>query len=243
MLAGRPVAGASVLLTEEELVWDTRLEAGDDGRFVGALWQPGAYTASVWRDPNAAPYVADVALSAEPLIIDVPDRLVTGRVVGDDGRPIAGAKVILRTQGEHLTLTAGTSSASDGRFEFFGVREGAQTLRAKAPSYLDSDVASFELLGATARHSHDRKLARGTQRTVRVVDTYSEPVGGAMLFAACDGHIKSTAVTDAQGQVDVTLPERAAVRSMRCRRMARWPWRRSPARGRWWCGSAKGLRR
>jgi Carboxypeptidase regulatory-like domain len=206
-LAGRPVARAAVLFTEEELLWDTRLEAGGDGRFVGALWQPGAYTASVWPDRAAAPYVATVALSAEPLTIDVPDRLVTGRVVGEDGRPIAGAKVILRTQGEHLTQTAGTSSASDGRFEFFGVPEGAQALRAKAPSYLDSDVDSFELLGAPARHSHDLTLARGTQRTVRVVDQHSDPVGGAMLFAACDGHIKSTALTDEQGQVDVALPD------------------------------------
>jgi hypothetical protein len=206
-LAGRPVARATALLTEDELLWDTRLEAGDDGRFVGALWQPGAYTASVWRDRAAAPYVADVALSAEPLTIDVPDRLVTGRVVGEDGRPIAGAKVILRTQGDHLTQTAGTSSGPDGRFEFFGVREGAQALRAKAPSWLDSDVASFELLGAPARHSLDLRLARGTQRTVRVLDQRGDPAGGAMLFAACDGHIKSTALTDEQGRAEVALPE------------------------------------
>jgi Carboxypeptidase regulatory-like domain len=207
MLAGRPVARAAVLLTEEELLWDTRLEAGADGRFAGALWQPGAYVASVWPDRAAAPYVTDVALSAEPSTIDVPDRLVAGRLVGEDGRPIAGAKVILRTQGEHLTQTAGTSSASDGRFEFFGVREGAQSLRAKAPSYLDSDVASFELLGAPARHSHDLRLARGAQRTVRVVDQHNDPAGGAMLFAACDGHIKSTALTDEQGRVEVPLPD------------------------------------
>lgn len=206
-LGGRPVARAAVLLTEEEWLWDTRLEAGDDGRFAGALWQPGAYTASVWRDRAASPYVADVALSAEPLTIDVPDRLVSGRVVGEDGRPVAGAKVILRTQGEQLTLTAGASSGPDGRFEFFGVREGAQALRAKAPSYLDSDVATFELLGASARHSLDLRLARGTQRTVRVVDQYSDPVRGAMLFAACSGHIKSTALTDEHGQAEVALPD------------------------------------
>jgi hypothetical protein len=206
-LAARPVARAAVLLSEEELLWDTRLETGEDGRFAGALWQPGAYTASVWRDRAAVPYVADVALSAEPLIIDVPDRVVTGRVVGEDGRPIAGAKVILRTQGEHLTRTAGTSSASDGHFEFFGVGEGAQALRAKAPSYLESDVDSFELLGASARHSRDLTLARGRQRAVRVVDQHSEPVGGAMLFAACDGYIKSTALTDEQGRADVALPD------------------------------------
>lgn len=207
MLAGRPVVRAAVLLTEDELLWDTRLEAGEDGRFAGALWQPGAYTASVWPDRATAPYVADVALSAEPLTIEVPDRLVVGRVIGEDGRPIAGAKVILRTQGEQLTRTAGTSSGSDGRFEFFGVHEGAQTLRAKAPSFLDSDVDSFELLGAPARHSRDLTLARGTQRAVRVVDQEGDPVAEAMLFAACGGYIKSTAVTDEQGRADVALPE------------------------------------
>ncbi len=206
-LAGQPVARATVLLTEDELLWDTQLEAGDDGRFVGALWQPGAYTATVWRDRAAGPYVADVALSADPLTIEVPDRLVTGRVVGEDGQPIAGAKVILRTQSDHLNQTAGTTSASDGRFEFFGVLEGAQALRAKAPSYLESDVASFQLLGAPARHSLDLTLARGMQRTVRVVDTHSDPVPGAMLYAACDGHIKSTALTDEHGHAEVALPE------------------------------------
>lgn len=209
-LAGRPVPRAAVLLTEDELLWDTRLEVGDDGRLEGALWQPGLYVASVWRNRDAAPYVADVTLSAKPLTIDVPDRLVTGRVLGEDGRPIAGAKVILRTQGDHLNLTAGTSSASDGRFEFFGVREGAQALRAKAPSYLESDVATFELLGAPARHALDLTLVRGTQRTVRVVDTHSAPIGGATLFAVCDGHIKSTALTDAQGQAEVALPDAGA---------------------------------
>src|SRR6185436_19929832 len=202
-LAGRPVAHAAVLLTEDELLWDTRLEVGDDGRFEGALWQPGAYTASVWRERDAAPHLADVALSAKPLIIDVPDRLVIGRVVGEDGRPIGGATVLLRTQGDHATLTARTSSASDGRFEFFGVREGAQALWAKAPSYLNSDVTNFEIQSTPARHALDLRIARGTQRTVRLVDTHSGPVGDAMLFAACNGHVKSTALTDEQGRAEV----------------------------------------
>jgi len=206
-LAGRPVAHAAVLLTEDDLLWDTRLETDHDGRFAGALWQPGAYTASVWRERDAAPHLADVALSAKPLTIDVPDRLVTGRVVGEDGRPIGGATVLLRTQGDHATLTARTSSAPDGRFEFFGVREGAQALWAKAPSYLNSDVSSFEIHGTPARQALDLTIARGTQRTVRVVDAHGGPVGAATLFAACDGHVKSTAVTDPEGRAEVALPD------------------------------------
>jgi hypothetical protein len=207
MLAGQPVARAEVLLAEEELLWDTRLETGEDGRFAGALWEPGAYTAAVWRNPAAAPHLVVVALSAEPLTIDVPDRLVTGRVAGEDGEPIGRATVFLKTQNDQGTLSARTSSGPDGRFEFFGVREGAQALSAKAPSYLNSDVASFELHGAPARQSLDLVMARGTQRAVRVVDEHSSPVVGAQLFAACEGHVKSTALTDAQGRADVALPE------------------------------------
>jgi hypothetical protein len=206
-LAGRPIAHAGVLLTEDELLWDTRLEVGDDGRFEGALWQPGAYTASVWPEHAAAPHQADVALSAKPLTIDVPDRLVVGHVVGEDNRPIGGATVILRTQGDHATLTARTSSTPDGRFEFFGVREGDQALSAKAPSYLNSDPASFELHGASAHQSLDLVLARGTQRAVRIVDKHSGPVGDALLLVACDGHVKSTALTDEQGRAEVALPD------------------------------------
>ncbi|HEX7676725.1 MAG TPA: carboxypeptidase-like regulatory domain-containing protein, partial [Thermoanaerobaculia bacterium] len=206
-MAGRPLARAAVLITEDELLWDTRLETGGDGRFEGVLWQPGAYTASVWRNRASAPHMADVALSEKLLTIDVPDRHVVGRVVGQDGRPMAGATVILRTQGDHITLTARTSSAPDGRFEFFGVREGAQALSAKAPSCLNSDVSNFELFGAPARKSLDLKMARGTQRSVRVIDRHSNPAAGAMLFAACGGNVKSTALTNEQGRAEVALPD------------------------------------
>lgn len=206
-LGGQPVADAAVLLTEDELLWDTSLEVGGDGRFEGALWQPGLYVASIRRNRAAAPHVADVTLSAKPSTIDVPDRIVAGRVVDESGRPIGEATVILRTQGDHINLTARTSSGSDGRFEFFGVRDGAQGLWAKAPSYLNSDVASFELHAAPARQSLDVRMTRGTQRTVRVEDRRNEPAGGAMLFAACDGYVKSTALTDEQGRAEVALPD------------------------------------
>jgi hypothetical protein len=208
-LAGEPLAGAQIALTHDELRWHTELETGDDGRFAGELWEPGVYTAAVRRDRASAPHSVDVSLSPRPLTIDVPDRHVTGRVLAG-GKPLAGAIVNLRSEDSQSTRTVRTQSAPDGRFEFFGVREGALTLTARAPSYLDSDAAAFELRGAPGQHSIDVELTRGKPRAVRVVDTRGAAIAGATLIASCDGHVKSTSVTNAEGRADVALPGAAA---------------------------------
>ncbi len=206
-LAGRPIAHAAITLTHDELRWSTDLETDDRGHFESALWEPGVYTASVRQDRTAAPHVVDVTLSARPLTIDVPDREVTGRVLGVDGKPIAGATVILQSQDEHSTRSARTSSAADGRFAFFGVREGSQSLSARAPSYLHSDALAFELHGPTAHPVVDLELTHGIPRMVRVVDARGTPIASASLFTACDGNIKATTITNEDGRAQVALPD------------------------------------
>lgn len=205
-LGGQPLAHAAVELAHEELRWSTEIETGDDGRFAGAMWQPGTYTARVQQERTTAPHIADVTLSAEPLTIDVPDRHIVGRVLGDDGKPFGGAVVLLRTESAHATLTVRTSSAPDGRFEFFGVREGAHSLTARAASYLNSDAVAFELRGAKAQQTVDLKLTHGTQRAIEVIDSHGDAIANATLLATCDGHIKSTSITNAAGQANVALP-------------------------------------
>lgn len=206
MLAGQPLAGAGVELTHDELRWSMKLETGGDGRFAGALWEPGLYTASVRRS-SSAPHQVDVMLSPQALTIDVPDRTVTGRVIGDDGEPVANALVALKSQNEVSTLTMRTTSGSDGTFEFFGVREGVHSLSARASSYVNSDAVSFELHGAPAHQKVELTLTHGAHRTVRVVDERGHPIAGATLFTACDGHVKSTAHTNAEGRAEVAVPE------------------------------------
>lgn len=204
-LAGQPLAGAGIIFTHDELRWHTEVETGKDGRFSGELWEPGGYVASVTRDRISAPYSVDVSMSSKPLTIDVPDRHVTGRILSG-GKPVAGAIVHLRSEAGERVRTLRSYSGPDGRFEFVGVREGALTLTARAPSYLDSDAATFELRGATARHSIDVELARGEPRAVRVVDTHDAPIAGATLITSCNGHVKSTSITRAKGDADVALP-------------------------------------
>lgn len=204
-LAGEPLAGAQVTLTHDKLRWTTGVRTGDDGRFEGELWEPGGYGVGVRREPTSAPHTVDVALKPEPLTIDVPDRHVTGRIAAG-GKPVAGAVILLRSEDNEGVLTLRTQSAPDGRFEFFGVREGALTLTARAPSYLDSDAVTFDLRGAPGQKVLDVELTRGEPRAVRVVDMRDAPLAGATLFTACGGHLKSTTVTNAEGIANVALP-------------------------------------
>lgn len=207
-LAGRPLPRAQVAFTHEELRWHTEVDTDERGRFEGPLWEPGAYAANVTRTRGTAPHLVDVTLSSAPLEIDVPARHVSGSVRTVDGKPFAGAVVTLRSESAASTLTARTKSGADGRYEFFGVREGAQTLMASAPSYLASDAARFDVRG-TVDHNADLVLARGERRTVRVVDGRNAAIAGATLFTSCDGHVKSMASTNADGRADVAVPSDA----------------------------------
>ena len=208
-LAGAPLPRARIVLTHDQLRWHTEVETGDDGRFAGELWEPALYSAGVRRDRTSAPHGVDVWLAAKAVTLDVPDRHVIGHVRAD-GKPLGGAIVQLRSENEQSTLTVRTQTTPDGRFEFFGVREGALALTARAPSYLDSDAVAFELRGAPGRHAIDLELVRGEARAVRVVDARGAAIGGAMLIASCGGHVKSTSVTNADGGADVALPRDGA---------------------------------
>ncbi|HUR82617.1 MAG TPA: carboxypeptidase-like regulatory domain-containing protein [Thermoanaerobaculia bacterium] len=208
-VGGEPVPRAALELTQKELRWSTELRTGDDGRFSGDLWEPGVYTAGVRRDATTGPHTVDVWLSPKPVTLDVPDRHVTGRVLAG-GKPLAGAIVSLRSENSQSILNVRTKSAPDGRFEFFGVREGALTLTARAASYLDSDPIAFELRGAPARHSVDVELLRGEPRAVSVVDARGAAVANATLIVSCDGNLKSMSVTGGDGAASVAVPGGAA---------------------------------
>ena len=209
MLGGQPLPGAGFSLTHDELRWHTRFETGEEGRFEGDLWEPGAYTVNVTRDRTSAPHRVDASITTAPLTIDIPDRHVRGRVTAE-GKPLGGAIVTLRSETSLSRLSVRTHSAPDGRFEFIGVREGAQTLTVRAPTYLDSDAVRFEIHGSKAEQTVEVELTRGEPRPVRVVDARGAAMAGATLITACDGHVKSTSVTNGEGAASVAVPRAAA---------------------------------
>ncbi|HYO79572.1 MAG TPA: hypothetical protein VE010_24110, partial [Thermoanaerobaculia bacterium] len=106
-LAGKPLAHARIGFTHDVLRWRTELEADEDGRFNGELWEPAVYTVSVHLERTSAPHSIETMLSEKPLIVDVPDRHVTGRILAD-GKPLAGALVTLRSEQTDSTLNVRT---------------------------------------------------------------------------------------------------------------------------------------
>lgn len=205
-LAREPIARATVQLFEEELRWDTQLSTDEGGRFAGPLWQAGTYDARVRREPTSGAHVTSVHLGTNPITIDVPDRHIGGRIVGDDGAPVANAQIALRTKDEQSTLMVLTRSTPDGHYEFFGVREGTHSLVAHAPSYLQSDLAAFDLRGTPVNRTVDLTLSRGVQRSVHVTNQRGAPFANASIFGACDGHMKSMATTNGEGSASIALP-------------------------------------
>ena len=60
---------------------------------------------------------------------------------------------------------------------------------------------------ASAHREVGLALTHGALRAARVVDERGHPIAGASLFTACDGHVKSLAVTNAEGRGNVAVPK------------------------------------
>ncbi|MEA2462501.1 MAG: hypothetical protein QOJ98_248, partial [Acidobacteriota bacterium] len=83
---------------------------------------------------------------------------------------------------------------------------GAQILTARAASHLNSDALAFDLPPAAGTRQLEIALTHGEQHEVKVVDSHGEAIAGATLIAACDGNVKSIAVTDNTGSAPLATP-------------------------------------
>lgn len=81
-----------------------------------------------------------------------------GRVLDADGNPVAGARVALKSRGPDLGTTAYTTTDADGEMVIRAVRAGAQTMRATADGYLESDPVSFDLRESDRERRIDVRL-------------------------------------------------------------------------------------
>lgn len=207
LLGGKPLPNASLTLQHDRLLWTTDVVTDARGAFHGEIWESGNFLGKVWRDRTTAGHVVDLVLPERgPVTIDVPDRHVRGRVVDEHGDVIPGALVILRTATGDVTQSLRATARTDGTFEFFGVEPGEQILTARAPSHLNSDTIAFDLTPGSGSREFEIALAHGEQQELKVVDSHGEAIAGATLVAACDGNVKSIAVTDNTGSAPLATP-------------------------------------
>jgi hypothetical protein len=111
------------------------------------------------------------------------DGVITGRVVNDVGRPVAGAPILVIRSGVKITSGIQSATADDeGNFKVTGLGPGSYIIDANVPGYVIARVGSerdYHRPGASVTIN----LVKGGVITGRVTDPYGEPMVGVRAQA------------------------------------------------------------
>src|SRR5262245_14942792 len=115
------------------------------------------------------------------------EATITGRVIAD-GRPVAGAQVVVNPVVGKLFDDQDQTSASDedGAFKVTGLSPGAYFLSTRMPGYVASSDSSGDSSGARLYRIGENvaiTLIKGGVITGRVTDEFGEPMVGARVTA------------------------------------------------------------
>src|SRR5262245_31023008 len=102
------------------------------------------------------------------------DGVITGRVTGDDGQPVAGATVEIFGASPQRNWVPPATTDAEGNFTFTGLAPASYYVSARAPGYV------VDLNSASESHRIGEhltlNLVRGGVITGRVTDAYGEPL-------------------------------------------------------------------
>jgi uncharacterized GH25 family protein len=165
---GDPIAGAEVRARAAQQEGILVVRTGDngpadavtaaDGSFLLADRSPGeSLTLTVTHSsysPGSLPGVAVPAATPVRIVLQ-PTGQVAGRAVDPDGKPVAGATVLLSEQepvsfGGRMAIVGSSPlrrgiTDDEGGFSFDGVFPGAFLLEARAPRYQEAELTHLEL--------------------------------------------------------------------------------------------------
>jgi hypothetical protein len=192
---GRPLAGASVTLTDVSGRQVDRSRSGADGDYRLQPTTGGTYLL-IAAAPQLAPNASMVALADSPVHRDVVlagGSVLSGHVRGGDDEPLAGALVTLTDV--HGEVVGSHVTGGDGRFEVAELLAGSYTLAGQAPGHqpvavtvvlgdgpLEQDlvlVGGARVSGVVRADSDQRPLA---EATVSLLDD-----SGNVLATTCTG--------------------------------------------------------
>ena len=111
------------------------------------------------------------------------DGVITGRVINDAGRPVAGAPILVIKAGVKITSGFQTSTADDeGNFKATGLGPGSYMISTRAPGYVAAKT-DFERDYHRPGENVTVNLIKGGVITGRVTDQYGEPMVGVRVQA------------------------------------------------------------
>ncbi|HEV7518453.1 MAG TPA: carboxypeptidase-like regulatory domain-containing protein, partial [Thermoanaerobaculia bacterium] len=108
---------------------------------------------------------------------------IGGRVIGDDGAPLAGARLQLTHRAEGLREAA---SGEGGAFRFTGVSGGIYQLKAEKEGWASAAATEVRIAGAPVRDLEVR-LIRGGAVTGRLLGLPPGDLAGVWVFASSAG--------------------------------------------------------
>jgi hypothetical protein len=187
-------------------------ETDDRGEYrIGSL-PAGRYIVKAGRSPATVPVAVkagDDVSGVNLVVTKVPDNsaredrlfnvrpgqhgqgraVVQGRILGDLGEPLAGARVVLLRHGVNVRTA---SADANGTYSLEGIPDGRYTLRATNAGYVALEYGqrksiemgrTLQLRGDETLRGIEFVLPRGNAATGTVLDEHGQPVEGAVIRA------------------------------------------------------------
>jgi hypothetical protein len=205
-MGGVPLAGVRVTFTAGELQMTATTDT--KGAIESAFWAPGDYKVVVEGGPLPAPAIVSAVLR-DAFSVDLPNRVVTGRVLDDRGAPVPDALVALTSEQRGFAPSVSVPTNGKGEFTFAGVSGARQTLTVTAQGYLYAPDVSFSMPETDLLHDETVTVTHGYLRPLQLVDSRGEPVIGATVICAADGHVVAKTHGNEQGRVWLPTPAAA----------------------------------
>ncbi len=162
---GEPVAGARLLVGEQSARSDL------SGRYRASGIRPGQHTLEV-RHQEYNRLLQPVEIETGRNELDIyfdPGHQVSGRVVEEDGLPVADAFVHLRSEAFRNSRHYKAASSETGRFELPQVAAGEYVLEVEKPGYVKTAATEPVVVVDESVDGLEVELARGAVITGRIL--------------------------------------------------------------------------
>jgi large repetitive protein len=214
---GRPLGGVRVSISEEEddfrrMIFALSSDATTDssGRYVVEAVEPGEATISFSRDGYQT-LRKSAEMRGRETRVDArltEGRAVAGVVVSEDGQPIHGATVRVRSAVQGATWKSAETDAG-GRFSFQGLEEGRYGFQASHHRYVDTERNDVDIRAA----GEIRLVMKGGGAIAgRVVGLEPREYGSVRVTAVSSGtHASAQVSSDGRFRIDGVHPGSATV--------------------------------
>src|SRR5262245_57128635 len=126
--------------------------------------------------------IADAQTADKPSAPAKRDGVITGKVIGDDGQPVAGANIIAVAVRSKLSSLQIINSDEDGNFKLTGLAPGLYVIEIGLAGYVVArNPSALELY--RIGESLTFNLVKGGVITGRVTDMQGDPIVGVTVFA------------------------------------------------------------